>query len=50
MSKLFNVKVRYVRDGDIILPEDHNNCVEAVKEIADVALRIIEYLKYGAKR
>jgi hypothetical protein len=33
MSELFKVQLRTVKPKDIILPEDHNDKVDAVKEI-----------------
>jgi len=42
---LFRVQVRYVGKKQVIQPQDHNNCVDALKEIVDVAMRIVEQLQ-----
>lgn len=42
MATLFRVKVRYVARKEIIQPDDHNKCVDALKEIVRVSYDLLE--------
>lgn len=44
MSTIFEVKLRKVNYGDIILPDDHNNKVDAFKELVAVSKDTIAYM------
>ena len=39
---LFTVSLRTVKPRELILPEDHNNKVDAIKEILSIAKETIE--------
>jgi hypothetical protein len=36
-------KIRYVRSGDIIQPEDHNYVVDALRKVRDILAKMEEY-------
>jgi len=49
MSALFDVKLRMVKYGDIILPDDHNSKVEALKELIAVSKDTVIYMITGTR-
>jgi len=44
MSSLFTVSLRKAKFDETILPEDHNQKVDAVKEILSVAKETVEWI------
>ena len=44
MSSLFTVSLRTVQPRELILPEDHNNKVDAIKEILSIAKETVEWI------
>jgi hypothetical protein len=45
MSELFKVQLRTVKPKDIILPEDNNSKVDAVKEVIQVTRATLDKVK-----
>jgi len=44
MSDIFKVSLRRVSWGDTILPDDHNNKVDAFKELVNIAVDTVIYM------
>jgi len=44
MGLVFRIKVKYVARHELIQPDDHNNCVDALKEIVRVSYDLLERL------
>ena len=44
MSRLFTVSLRKVQPRELILPEDHNKKLDAVKEALSIAKDTMDYI------
>jgi hypothetical protein len=44
MGEIFTVPLRTVKPWETVLPEDHNNKVDAIKELIDVAKTTFQYI------